>query len=354
MIFNIYGKAMSVLVRKPFVLWGISLLELFLSAVAGALFGIIPGVAMCIGWLLSTSMTLIFLHGYRGNKVNVLMLFDCFRDWSTIKRVLCGIGWMNLWIFLWALIPVVGWIFALIRVYRYRLTPYILMQEPNVAPTEAIKLSRQRTEGWKSRMFGADVLIVVAVYVIVLILGLLARIRYIGALFGIILFLFIIACVAFLPLFIGLVHAAFYEEIKAEANGSSRCPACGTYVHAKSAFCQNCGAPLTGTPRTEAPSAPVTDVTDPELPASLAEEAAVTAEAAAEEAEQAAEEAAEQFAEEAAEAVSDGAEQAVEAVEEAAEQLAEKADAAVEETEQALKDAEDAASDMLDQFTPES
>ena len=350
MIFNIYRKAMAVLVRKPFVLWGISLLELFLAGAAGALFGIIPGVALGIGWLLSTSMTLIFLHGYRGNRVNVLMLFDCFRDWPTIKRVLCGIGWMNLWIFLWALIPFVGWIFALIRVYRYRLTPYILMQEPNVAPTDAIKLSRQRTEGWKSRMFGADVLIVVAVWIIVLILGLLARIRYIGALFGIILFLFAIACVAFLPLFIGLVHSAFYEEIKAEANGSSRCPACGTYVHAKSAFCQNCGAPLNGTARAEAPSAPVPEETEPEPYAAPAEDAAETAEQVLA--------GAPEEVQEAVDAASEEIEQAAEEAEESVESLAEEAGQAVEEAaadaEQALKDAEDAASDMLDHFSPDN
>ncbi|MCR5174921.1 MAG: hypothetical protein K6C09_09890 [Oscillospiraceae bacterium] len=344
MIFNIYAKAMAVLVKKPFVLWGISLLQIFLAGLAWTLFGIIPGVAMCLGWLLSTSMTLIFLHGYRGNRVNVLMLFDCFRDWSTIKRVLCGMGWMNLWIFLWALIPVVGWIFALIRVYRYRLTPYILMQEPNVAPTDAIKLSRERTEGWKSRMFGADVLIVVAVYVVVLILGLLARIRYIGALFGIILFLFAIACFAFLPLFIGLVRAAFYEEIKAEANGSSRCPACGTYVHSKSAFCQNCGAPLHADPRTESPSAPA--ITEPEPPAAPPEEAV-------EEAEQAVLDTAEEI-EAAADAAENEAEQAAEAAEEAVEQATEEAASAAEDAEQALKDAEDAASDMLDEFNPEN
>ena len=339
MIFSIYGKAMSVLVRKPFVLWGISLLQLFLAGAAWTLFGIIPGVALCLGWLLSTSMTLIFLHGYRGNKVNVLMLFDCFRDWSTIKRVLCGMGWMNLWIFLWFLVPVVGWIFALIRVYRYRLTPYILMQEPNVAPTDAIKLSRQRTEGWKGRMFGADVLIVVAVYVVVLILGLLARIRYIGALFGIILFLFAIACFAFLPLFIGLVRAAFYEEIKAEANGSSRCPACGTYVHARSAFCQNCGAPLSGTPHAEASTVPTPDVAEPE-------HSVVPAEAPVEEVFQDLQESGNDAPGEAGPIV-EAAEEAIEEVEQTVEESA--ADA-----EQALKDAEDAASEMLDEFPTEN
>ena len=131
----------------------------------------------------------------------------------------------------------------------------------------------------------------------------------------IILFLFAIACFAFLPLFIGLVRAAFYEEIKAEANGSSRCPACGTYVHSKSAFCQNCGAPLHADPRAEGPSAPA--VTEPEPPAAPAEEAA-------------------------------------EEAEEAVEQAAEGAASAANDAEQALKNAEDAASDMLDEFNPEN
>ena len=351
MILTIYKKAFAVLMKKPIVLWGISLLQLFLSAVAGILFGVIPGVALAIGWLLSTSMTLIYLHGYRGQKVNVLMLFDCFRDWKTIKRVLCGIGWMTLWIVLWALIPLVGWIFALIRIYRYRLTPYILMQEPDVAPTEAIKLSRQRTEGWKSRMFGADVLVLVGVYIALLILGLLSRIPYVGALFGLILCVFAIVCFALLPLFLGLVKAAFYEEIKAEANGIRSCPKCGTFVHAESAYCQNCGAPLNG------PSSPAPIPLEPPVP----EEVARPDEAADESAEEASAtlEEAEESLTEATEKAQAAAEDAAEVVEEAQEALAETekaqaaADSAEQAAEQVLEEAENAASDMLDQFSSE-
>ena len=215
MIMAIYRKAFGVLMRKPLKLWGISLLYLFLSCVGVALCGIaIPIFGIAVALLLETSMTIIFLRGYRGEDVRAVNLFDCFRDWATIKRVLCGMGWMLLWIFLWSLIPIVGIIFALIRTYEYRLTPYILVMEPDVKPSEAIKLSKQRTMGWKGKMFGADILIVVFFYVAFLILLLLARIPYAGIVFAILLVLFVILFCLLAPLFIGLVQAAFYEEIR--------------------------------------------------------------------------------------------------------------------------------------------
>ena len=101
--------------------------------------------------------------------------------------MLCGMGWMMLWLFLWSLIPIVGWIFAIIRAYAWRLTPYILVQEPDVAPTQAIKVSAQRTRGFKGKMFWADVLPFVALCVVSIVLTLLGLIPYIGVLFKIIL-----------------------------------------------------------------------------------------------------------------------------------------------------------------------
>lgn len=215
MIMAIYKKALDVLMKKPFRLWGISLLYLFLACAGSALCGIaIPIFGLAVTLLLGTSMTLIFLHGYRGEEVKAVNLFDCFRDWQTIKRVLAGMGWMILWIFLWSLIPIVGIIFGIIRTYEYRLTPYILMMEPDVKPTEAIKVSKERTKGWKGKMFGADILVFVFFMVAMMILGLLSRIPYAGVLFAIILFVVVIVFYLLIPLFIGLVQAAFYEEIQ--------------------------------------------------------------------------------------------------------------------------------------------
>ena len=221
MIMEIYKKALSVLMKKPLRLWGITLLCILLTGVGSALFGIIPGIGLCISLLLETAMTIIFLRGYRGEEVNTLQLFDCFKDWNTIKRVLCGMGWMTLWIFLWGLIPVVGPIFALIRTYEYRLTPYILVMEPDVKPSDAIKLSKVRTMGWKGKMFGADILVAVGFYLVTLVLLLFSHIRYIGVLFGLVNVLFVICFIVLAPLFLGLVQAAFYEEICGKASESA-------------------------------------------------------------------------------------------------------------------------------------
>lgn len=236
---TIYGRAFKVLMKKPLKLWGLSLLAILLSTVLGALCGFaIPGLALCVGFLISTSMTIIFLRGYRGEEVKTTMLFECFKDWNTIKRVLLGMGWMYLWIFLWSLIPIVGWIFAIIRAYEYRLTPYILVFEPEVPITEAIKISSKKTEGYKLQMWLADFVISVVLGFVSFILGLLVLIPLIGFVFSLVL----LAVFALAPLFVGLVQAAFYEEINSASNRF--CPECGAKVPGGVAFCSNCGKPL--------------------------------------------------------------------------------------------------------------
>lgn len=243
MLMTIYKRAFAVLMKKPLKLWGISLLAVLLTSVLGGLCGAaIPALALAVGMLLSTSMTVIYLKGYRGEEVEVAQLFSCFKDWNTIKRVVLGMGWMALWIFIWGLIPIVGPIFALIRAYEYRLTPYILVFEPEVPITEAIKLSAQKTKGYKLQMWLADFVFVLVVIAADLVLGLLALIPILGILFGLAMFVLNIAVIALAPLFIGLVQAAFYEEINAVAVGY--CPGCGFKLTANVPACPNCGRPI--------------------------------------------------------------------------------------------------------------
>ncbi len=218
MIMTIYKRALGVLMQKPLKLWGISLLYAVLSPVLLGLCGFaIPGLGLAVGLLLSTSMLMVYLHGYRGEDVQVLQLFDCFKDWQTIKRVVLGLAWMMLWIFLWGLIPIVGFIFAIIRAYEYRLTPYILITEPDVPITDAIKLSKERTNGYKLKMFGAEALAILGVYVVIFVVGfiagMLSMIPLLGALILVAYMLAVCVVAALLPLFLGLVQAAFYEEI---------------------------------------------------------------------------------------------------------------------------------------------
>ena len=260
MIMTIYKRALAVLMKKPIKLWGISLLATFLIPVLTGLCGVaIPGLGLAISLLLSTSMLMVYLHGYRGEDVQVLQLFDCFKDWATVKRVVLGLAWMYLWVALWGLIPIAGPVFAIIRMYEYRLTPYILITEPDVALTDAIKISKERTNGYKGKMFGADILAAVAIMVAFLILGLLSAIPVVGVLFGIITFLAYIAVLALLPLFMGLVQAAFYEEITnptvpqapvynaipqapVYAVPAPQAPVNNAAPQAPKAFCPECGA----------------------------------------------------------------------------------------------------------------
>jgi len=243
MLMTIYKRAASVLMKKPMKLWGISLLSIVLSAVLSILCGTaIPLLGIVVSLLISTSMTIIYLKGYRGEEVEVTQLFSCFKDWNTIKRVALGMGCMSLWIFLWALIPIVGLIFAVIRTYQYRLTPYILVFEPDVPVTEAIKISSQKTQGYKLQMWLADFVYVIICFVVGLILGLLSAIPFLGIIFALVSFVFIVAVAVLGPLFVGLVQAAFYEEIN--NNVTKTCSGCGNILTPNAAFCQNCGKPV--------------------------------------------------------------------------------------------------------------
>ena len=256
MILAIYKRALAVLMKKPIKLWGISLLHIALSVLLTALCGVaIPALGLAVSLLLSTSMLMVYLHGYRGEEVRVLQLFDCFKDWATVKRVVLGLAWMMLWIFLWALIPVVGPIFAIIRTYEYRLTPYILITEPDVPLTEAIKVSAQRTNGYKLTMFGAELLFALGVFVCTYLMGIifvqfLGDIAVIGGLFQLVYLLAILAIEVLSPLFMGLVQAAFYEEINnaptaaPETGAVLFCTSCGTRVPDGVSFCPNCGNKL--------------------------------------------------------------------------------------------------------------
>ena len=259
MIKTIYERAIKVLLQKPIRLWGISLLYVALSIFIGALGGAVPLVAICLTTPVQIGMLLIYLRGYRGQEIRSTQLLDIFeRKDDSLKRVVIGTLWKDLWIFIWALIPIVGFIFAIIKAYQYRLTPYILANEPEIKPTDAYKVSKERTQGYVGSMIGADLLPYAIILGIVLILGLFAKIKFIGVLFGIVLFLFLVAAALLLPLFHGLVGAAFYEEItnpSMTAGGVNlvNCPNCGAAVEEGAAFCPKCGFRMAPEYKAEAP-----------------------------------------------------------------------------------------------------
>lgn len=225
MVSSIYKKTFSVLMKRPFRLWGISLLAEFLCLVAYAGFIGVPAAAFCAALLLSASMSMIFLNSYRtGLEPKTAYLFASFKK-DRILRVLGGMAWMQLWIFLWSLIPIVGIVFGIIRMYEYRFVPYILMTRDDVKPTDAIKISKQETMGYKGKMFGADILLGAVYLGVFLIFTLLGEIPYLGVLFRILWVLIAIAYGLLAPLFSGIMQAAFYVEIQNRRAAGSWHPA---------------------------------------------------------------------------------------------------------------------------------
>lgn len=309
MIFAIYRKAFAVLREKPWRLWGISLLAVFLRLLADAGFAGILAVGFGVTLLLNASMARIYLRGCHGEAVECAQLFEGFRK-ENIARVTGGMAWRWLWLALWVAVPAAfavvaavwrgfqtwvywshsgyyshgvapnlllvlclvacaaGVVMAVIKRYAYALTPYILMTRPEVNATQAIKISEKETVGYRGKMFLADLLAYMGAGVLVLLFALISQIPVIGFV-GMIL---IIATVVLLPLFLGLIHAAFYDEIQKcaadpayraqyfpvppvgpagpaavqEDSGAPQapanfCPNCGTKLSGNSAFCPNCG-----------------------------------------------------------------------------------------------------------------
>ena len=71
------------------------------------------------------------------------------------------------------------------------------------------------SDGYKGKMFGADILLIACLWLVMLVLMLLARIPYVGWIFGIALALVYLAFILFFPLFVSLVHGAIFEAISA-------------------------------------------------------------------------------------------------------------------------------------------
>ncbi len=267
MVTSIYKKAFAVLRQKPVTLWGISLLCGLLELLAFIGFGAVPVGAFIVAWALEAGMAMIYLNSYRtGLKPKSTYLFAAFKK-DRFWRVVGGLAWMELWIFLWALIPIVGIVFAVIRAYEYRFTPYILMTRDDVKATDAIKLSKQETMGYKGKMFWADMLIVLLYLAAALVLLILSLIPFIGVLFRVVNTLLSIAFSLFAPLFLGIVQAAFYVETKSAPAAPAQptpptipAPVAPTAPAAPE-------APVTEAPAEEAPAEAPTEEVPAETPA---------------------------------------------------------------------------------------
>ena len=216
MFIEAYKKAFAVLAKKPIMLWGLSLLSVVITGVASVFsIGFLP-VGIAFSFLINCGMAKVYLDGLEGKEVNSDQLFSCFN--KGFLRIAGGMAWMNLWIIIWGLVPIVGPICALVKGYSYRFVPYILITNPEVSATQALRMSKEMTQGMKGQMFLADLVLYAGIFLVMLVLGLFSAIPVLGVLFALASLAFMIVVAALSSVFIGLYQASFYmDKIKVEA-----------------------------------------------------------------------------------------------------------------------------------------
>lgn len=110
------------------------------------------------GWILSLLVVTVITAGmcgvtlnmYKGESFGVGGLFAPFNDYG---RVLGGMLWRYLFLFLWTLLFVVP---GIVKYYSYFCAPYILARYPRVGATDALELSKKMMDGNKGKVFVAQ------------------------------------------------------------------------------------------------------------------------------------------------------------------------------------------------------
>jgi len=133
-------------------------LAVFVVSFVLGLFGFIP----LIGWIISLFSSLLslvlsvnmsgeYIKIYRGEQASVgEVISKCSVNFL---RKVGGMLWMALFAVLWSMLL---WVPGIIKMYAYRMAPYILAECPEVNAKEALKLSMRMTNGHKGKLFVAD------------------------------------------------------------------------------------------------------------------------------------------------------------------------------------------------------
>ena len=206
MFLNNYKTALNVLLKKPVLLWGLSLLAAILTAVGSLVTAPLPFLSIAVSYLFVAGTTKLFMDGLKGKEVNSKQLFAAFNK-NAVKTA-GAMAWQSLWTLIWSGVPVYG----IVKAYSYRFVPYIIMSRPEISAFDALKISMKMTEGKKLQMWLADVVFVAGAAIIGFILGLLSAIPFLGIIFSFASAVFMLAIALFGYLFAGLYMASFFNE----------------------------------------------------------------------------------------------------------------------------------------------
>ena len=98
---------------------------------------------------LSWGLTVSLLRNHREESVDLENLFDGFRK-GRYTRVFCALFLVQLFTFLWALLLIIP---GIIKAFSYALTPYILLDEPELTARQAITRSCEIMQGRRWKLF---------------------------------------------------------------------------------------------------------------------------------------------------------------------------------------------------------
>ena len=112
-------------------------------------FSNISNILSLLALPLSWGLTVSLLRNHREESVDLENLFDGFRG-GRYTRVFCAIFLVNLFTFLWALLLIIP---GIMKAFSYALTPYILLDEPELSARQAITRSCEFMQGRRWKLF---------------------------------------------------------------------------------------------------------------------------------------------------------------------------------------------------------
>lgn len=201
-----YKRALGVVLKKPIMLWGLSLLMGILSIVGNVLTASILFLNLAVGYLFTCGSVKLYMDGLNGKEVNSKQLFAAFN--KNCVKTAGAMAWQNLWSVIWGFVPVVG----VIKAYSYRFVPYIIMTHPEISAFDALKISMKMTDGKKLQMWLADLVYTATIALVFFVLIMLGLIPILGIIFRLALTVAMLALLLFGGIFTGLYQASFFNE----------------------------------------------------------------------------------------------------------------------------------------------
>ena len=119
------------------------------NVLASLSFSNISNILSLLALPLSWGLTVSLLRNHREESVDLENLFDGFRS-GRYTRVFCALFLVNLFTFLWALLLIIP---GIMKAFSYALTPYIIMDEPELTARQAITRSCEIMEGRRWKLF---------------------------------------------------------------------------------------------------------------------------------------------------------------------------------------------------------